>query len=268
MFTNEYGEPNGKGIAVGCASVFVIVVLIWLLSGVKIINPTEVGIKVNFGTAEEKTLESGIHYALFPFADIRTMDTRVVLVEQDGESASKDLQSVFYKVAVSYHINKENMYDIFMRLGNSDGVKTAVVFPAISETQKAITSKYNAEEILTKREEIKKSIDTDLRVRLEKFNIVLDEVSIVNINFSPEYNKAIEEKQVAQQNALKAQYQKDEAKVLAEKKVIEAEAQAKAQQLLQSSLTKEMVTKMWIEKWNGILPTTMTGDSDLIMNLK
>ena len=130
------------------------------------------------------------------------------------------------------------------------------------------TSKYNAEEIITKREELKQKIDEDLMVRLAKYNVVLNEVSIVNVDFSPEYNTAIEQKQVAQQNALKAEYEKQQATIDAQKVVIQAQAQATAQQLLQSSLTNEIVSKMWIEKWNGVLPTTMTGTSGIILPLK
>ena len=245
-----------------------VVLFILLLNSFTIVQPTEVGYVVTLGNMAEQRQNSGLVFHLPFISYVQTVDSKIVKIEENGQAASKDLQIVTYKVAVSYHVETDNARTLILTLGDMSQINDKIVLPAVMETQKAMTSKYNAEEIITKREELKQKIDEDLMVRLAKYNVVLNEVSIVNVDFSPEYNTAIEQKQVAQQNALKAEYEKQQATIDAQKVVIQAQAQATAQQLLQSSLTNEIVSKMWIEKWNGVLPTTMTGTSGIILPLK
>ena len=120
---------------------------------------------------------------------------------------------------------------------------------------KAATAKKTAEEIITKRQELKQDIDRLLVDRLGQYGIILSDVSIINIDFSAEFNKAIEAKQVAEQEAKQAIFRAEQAKNDATARVNMAEGQAKAQALQQQALSPELLQKMWIDKWNGVLPT-------------
>ncbi len=242
--------------------------LVLLLASLSIVNPTEIGFKVTLGRAEDGVVNSGLNIH-WPFiSGIQVLDTRVVKIDEKGGAASKDLQIVNFDAAISYHINPDKARDIFLQIGTADSIQNNIVLPAVNETLKSVTSQYTAEEIITKRPELKTAIDKDLSVRLDKFNIILNEVSLVNVDFSADYNQAIEQKQVAQQNALKAAYQKDQAVIDAQTVVISAQGQSDAQKLLVQSLSPELIQKMWIDKWNGILPTTNTGDASIILPLK
>jgi len=255
--------PTGFKVG-GC---ILVAILLGLAFSFDVVSPTEVGYVTTLGQMSSDKKESGLVMHLPFISYVSKIDTKIIKVEQEGGSASKDLQSVTYKTAVAFHINKDEARDLITTLGSNDQILDKVVYPAINETQKAITSSYNAEEVITKRAELKTKIDEDLKIRLEKFGLVLDEVSIIDIDFSVEYNTAIEQKQVAQQNALKAEYQKQQAIIDADKKIIEAKAQAETQRLTQQSLTKELLQKMYIEKWNGILPTTNAGGVDFLMTI-
>ncbi|HVF12729.1 MAG TPA: prohibitin family protein, partial [Actinomycetota bacterium] len=100
-----------------------------------------------------------------------------------------------------------------------------------------------------------------LKNRLDNYYIIVDDVNIVNFDFSREFNVAIEAKQVAQQEVQKARQELERAKVDAERRVTEAQAQAEAQRLQQQTLTPLFVQKIWIDKWDGKLPTYMSGDA-------
>lgn len=146
--------------------------------------------------------------------------------------------------------------------------KDKLVTPALNETFKAATAKYNASELITKRSEVKDDVYQQLKERLEKYGITVLDVSITDFNFSAEFNKAIEAVQIANQEVAKAKQQLEQAKIDAEKTVTQAQAQADAQRAQQQTLTPELLQKQWIEKWNGQLPTYSGGDANFYMPVK
>ena len=134
--------------------------------------------------------------------------------------------------------------------------------PAIQESIKSAIAKYNAEEITTKRTEVSENCLTALQSKVEKYGIIVEDFNLTDFNFSTEYAKAIEEKQVAEQNLKKA-------KLEAEAKIVEAEATKKANDLMKQSLTKELIQKEMIEKWDGKMPQTYAGSNVMGMfNMK
>ena len=134
---------------------------------------------------------------------------------------------------------------------------------------KAATAKKTAEEIITRRQELKSDIDKLLVNRLGQYGIILSDVSIISINFSAEFNRAIEAKQVAEQDAKKAVFQAQQATNDATARVNKAEGEAKAQALQTQSLTPELLQKMWIEKWRGEVPSTFSsnGQSNFLFQI-
>ena len=203
-----------------------------------------------------------------PFVyDIIPMSVRIVKLEAHSEASSKDLQDVTTDLAVQYQVidTVENITRIF-KVYKSDIDKT-VVEPAIQEATKSATAKYSAEELITKRPEVKKDIIETLAKRLELEGLRLSNVDIVNFRFSPAFNQAIEQKVKAEQDALTAKNKLEQVKYEAEQKVAKAEAEAKRIELEALSLRangEDIIAKIIAEaqleaarRWNGVLPQQM-----------
>ena len=143
-----------------------------------------------------------------------------------------------------------------------------MISPSILESVKSVTAQYTAEELITKRSEVSDKMQETLKEKIESRGFTVIDFNVTDLDFSVAYNQAIEKKQVAEQEAKQAQYELEKAKIENEKKIAEAEANAKVMQVQDSSTTenalklKELeIKKNFIEKWNGVLPSTVTGDS-------
>ncbi len=130
--------------------------------------------------------------------------------------------------------------------------------PRVAEEVKAVTAGYNAEELITKRQELKSTIERELAQALLIQHLVLDNLSIVNIDFSDDFNTAIEQKQVAEQNSKRAEYVAKQAAQEAQAAINIAKGQAESQRLQQEALDDKILQKLWIDKWNGVLPQYMS----------
>lgn len=137
----------------------------------------------------------------------------------------------------------------------------------MSECIKSVTSQYTAEETITRRSEISSQIKDMLKERLEDKYIFVDSLNITDLTFSAAFDKAIEEKQVAEQNALKAKYDLERIKTEAEQAVIKAKGEAEAQEIKNKALTESIIELEFLEKWDGKMPTYYGGDADLLLSL-
>ena len=180
------------------------------------------------------------------------MDTRTQKDQVDASSASKDLQTVNSKIAVNYHLEGSEAVSVYQNIGID--YQDKVIAPAIQEAFKSITAKYTAEELITKRELLRQEAQDSLRAKLLPYHIIVDNFNIVNFDFSQDFNNAIEQKQVAQQNLEKAKIEADTA-------VTQAQGQANAQKVLKDSgsLTPEYLQFLAVQKWNGVLPYSTSG---------
>jgi regulator of protease activity HflC (stomatin/prohibitin superfamily) len=140
-----------------------------------------------------------------------------------------------------------------------------IIKPAISNSVKAITAHYNAEELITHRDRVRGEIEAQITSELKPFRLVVDSVNITDFHFSPEFAQAIEQKQVAQQRAQQAQYELQQAKVVAAQKIVEATAQAESQKLLQQTITPEIIQQQAVAKWDGRLPQVVGSSGVLPM---
>ncbi len=150
------------------------------------------------------------------------------------------------------------MNQVFQDIGID--CKSRIIDPAVQEAVKAITARYSAEELITKRPQVRNDIKDMLKGRLIEFNIVLDQFSIVAFEFSPQFNAAIESKQTAEQNALKATRDLERIKVEAEQKITRAQAEAESQRVQAQTITTNILKLRAIEKWDGKMPTVIGGN--------
>ena len=258
MFFKKYKKEI---LWVLCASALVLVML-----SMSIVETGYVGIKIRLGAVQSDILQEGLNWKA-PFSEkVEKIDCRTQRVDIEGEGASKDLQTIATYIAVNYRIGRDKAVELYKTVGKA--YETVIIKPAIQESMKSTTAKYTAEELIAKRSDVASELQSTLKNKLESKGIVIESVSIVNLNFSQAYDEAIEQKQVAEQEAKKAQQELEKAKIEAEKKVVEAQAEADSLKAQKEEITQELLQlrkieneAKWIEKWNGQLPTTTLSES-------
>lgn len=218
-----YGWRIGYLISIG------ITVLFFLLSTFYVIDPGEVGIEVLFGTVQDTT-ENGFH-GKNPFSSVVKWDikTQKVSYEKVG-SASEDLQQVIADITIQYRIDFTKLGNLYTKVGTD--YETKIIDPGVVDSVKASTAKFKVEDIIKNRSELKKSIETSLKEKMSSFYLELQDLQIINIDFSPEFNKVVEDKQLEEQRIKTAEYRRQQAEKNKETKILEAQAEAENQKLL------------------------------------
>jgi len=253
--------------AILVAILLLIVIGVVASASVKIVDAGNRGVLLHWNAVDltAPPLDEGIHF-LVPFQDdIVQMEVRTLKYDKDTRSASKDLQSVETTVTVNYHPDKERVHVLFKEIGLD--YENRVIQPAIEETVKQVTANYNAEELITKRPLVKSDIETAIRDRLNQFDIVTEVISITDFEFSVLFNKAIESKVEAEQNALRAendlrriqveaQQHEATAEGLAAANIAEARGEAEAIAIINKALAENPNYFEWlkIQAWDGKLP--------------
>lgn len=219
------------------------------------------GVVTTFGKVSDTVLQEGLH-AKIPFVQhVIQIDNRVLKADVESSSASKDLQTVSSTISVNYRVDKMNSANIYQNVGIN--FENQIVKPAIQECVKAVTAKYTAEELITKRQLVGDQMKEALSEKITPYGLDIEVFNIISFDFSEEFNKAIEAKQTAQQNALKAEQDLQRIKVEAQQKVEQAKAEAEAYKLKSQEITDEMIMMEYINKWNGQLPKIVSDASSI-----
>lgn len=270
-FTDERGDIRIGKVAV--CSVIGLFILITIFSCFTTVKSGEVGLKVRFGKIQNVQIDEGFNLKVPYIEKIVKVNIKVQKSEVDTSAASKDLQDINTKIAVNYRVEGTKASSLYKTIGNDYDAK--VLEPAIQESIKAVISKYTAEEVITKRSEVSILCMETLQEKVEKYGLIVDNFNIINFSFSAEYSKAIEDKQVAEQQVLKAQQELEKTKIEAQQKIAQAQAEAEALRVQKQEITKELLELRKIEaqlkaieKWNGQLPTYNLGDSVPFIDLK
>src|ERR687898_479992 len=184
----------------------IIIISVIAISSVRIVDAGNRGVLVQFGNvATDSSLDEGIHFVI-PFSDnVVQLEVRTQKIVESATSASKDLQDVSTQVALNYHVNPDRAQVLYQQLGFE--YPTRVITPAIQESVKQVTARFNAEELITKRETVKNQITDQITARLAAYNIIVDAVSITDFQFSQLFKSALEAKEATQQRALQAQHE-------------------------------------------------------------
>ncbi len=236
----------------------VIVVLIFGRAFFVQVGPGQRGVLMNFGAIQNGVLAPGIHWRWPIVQTVKLIDVRIQKSEEDQTAASKDLQDVTTKVAVNWSIDPQDAQWVYQQIGDEPALVEKVIEPAIANAVKAVTAQYNAEDLVEKRNLIRKQIGDQVVTTMIAYKVKVEAVNITNFAFSPEYRAAIEAKQVAQQHAQQAEYDLQRVKVEAQQRVADAQGQSQAQQLMQATLTNEFIEYQAVQKWNGVLPLVMS----------
>jgi regulator of protease activity HflC (stomatin/prohibitin superfamily) len=226
-----------------------------------IVSPGHVGVQVTLGEVNSTALTEGVHF-VNPISSVRNVDVRLQRAELKAASAgTKDLQQVHTDIVVAFRLSGTKVPHIYKEFGLD--VDNKVLGPAINEAFKAVTAKYNSEELITKRDEVSQNITQHISAKVAPFDITISNVSLVNFGFSAEYQKAIEAKVIATQQKQKAEQDLERIKVEAQSRIAQAEGEAKAIAIqandIQSQGGAQYVQLKAIEKWDGNLPNVMSG---------
>jgi regulator of protease activity HflC (stomatin/prohibitin superfamily) len=274
--------------------------LICLIGNIKTVPTGNTGIVTTFGKVENVTLDAGVHF-MAPWKKVVNMDNRTQKQSIEMSCFSSDIQEVSVTYTVNYQINKANAQEIYKTIGAEYFDK--IVMPKALEAVNSVFAKYTAEDLIASRSSLSKEIETILIEKLEAQNIQITATSIENIDFTDAFTNAVEAKQVAEQNKLKAQTEQAqqtlEAQAAAERKVIEAQAdadssivaaqadaevakiaadsaeyQGQKDAAIMSNLGTmlerypELVKYYYVTNWDGKMPETILDDnSNILMNI-
>lgn len=259
---NSLSQANSK-LIFAAGGGFLLLIMLFLFRPFSIINAGERGVVMKFGKVQDLILDEGIHPIVPIFTSVKSLSVRVQKNDITAEASSKDLQGVKMEVAINWHIDPQRVNSVFQQIGDENEIVQRIINPAVSEVVKAASAKKNAEEIITKRTELKEEIDNQLEKRLIDYGIIVDDVSLVNVSFSPDFAKAIEAKQIAEQEAKRAGFDALKAEQEAQSEINRAKGKAEAQRLLRTNLTPEILQQQAIDKWDGKFPAVMGGDGTL-----
>lgn len=260
-------------------AIVIVVAIVLAVAGLSCVTtiPTgHTGVVTTFGSVEDYTFDAGVHFKM-PWQKVVMMDNRIQKQTVDLSCFSSDIQEVSMVFTVNYQINKSNAQVIYSTIGIN--YYDTVITPCITEATKVVTAKYSAEALVGQRTDLAAEIEAELTRSLEKYNIEIVSTSIEDMDFTDAFTNAVEEKQVAEQNRLRAQTEAETAKIEAEAaaeveriqaqaeadaKLIRAEAEAEANRKIAESLTEGVLTNKFIESWNGEMPMVTGSDGNLI----
>jgi regulator of protease activity HflC (stomatin/prohibitin superfamily) len=251
--------PMRVALIIGAILVFFLFLNPWVQIGAG-----ERGVVLNFGAVQNNVLDEGLHFRVPIMQEVIRVDVKVQKAETDAAAASADLQDVSSTVAINFHIIPDKANTVYQSIGIH--FKERIIDPAVLEVVKAVTAKYTAEELITKRPAVSDAMKLSLTERLIAHNIAIDAFSIVGFSFSKIFMEAIESKQTAEQLALKAKRDLDRIKIEAEQKITAARAEAESLRLQRANISPDLIELRKIEanlraidKWNGILPQVTGG---------
>lgn len=247
---NSQATPSWQPLVGGIIAA--LIVLIGFNSFV-IINPGQAGVLSILGKAQDGPLLEGIHLRPPLVSNVDIYDVTVQKFEVPAESSTKDLQDLRARFAINFRLDPVQVVDVRRTQGTLENIVSKIIAPQTQESFKIAAARRTVEEAITLRSELKEDFDNALVSRLDKYGIVVLDTSVVDLAFSPEFAKAVEEKQIAEQKARRAVYIAKEAEQQAQAEVNRAIGKAEAQRLLAETLKAQggalVLQKEAIEAW-------------------
>lgn len=206
------------------------------LNSFVIINPGEAGVLSILGKAQDGALLEGIHFKPPLIAKVDVYDVTVQKFEVPAQSSTKDLQDLTARFAINFRIDPKEVVKVRRQQGTLQNLVAKVIAPQTQESFKIAAARRTAEEAITERAQLKQDFDNTLIDRLQKYAVTVQDTSVIDLNFSSEFARAVEEKQIAEQRAQRAVYIAQEAEQQAQADINRAKGRAEAQRLLAETL--------------------------------
>ena len=272
---NKKSKPKGPMIAVIC--IIAVIAAIVVFSAGAIVPAGCTGVVVTLGSVSDTTYSEGFHLKIPFVQQVEIVSNKIQVYETDASAVSKDLQTVNSKIAVNFRVRSDASASIYKNIGSD--YQQVILMPAVQESMKAISARYNAEQLITNRNQVGQEIKEQLESKVSEYGIQIEKFNIVNFDFSAEFNSAIEQKQVAEQNLLKTKTEQEEQLVIADadaqKKIkaanaeaaaikAKADAQAEANKVISESLNDTLLRYQLLEKWDGSVPKVASSANPLL----
>ncbi len=245
-----------QGMSSGLSIIPIVLIGLLFLAGINcfvIINPGQAGVLSILGSAKDGALLEGLHFKPPLVSNVDIYDVTVQKFEVPAQSATKDLQDLSASFAINFRLDPIKVVEIRRTQGTLQNIVSKIIAPQTQESFKIAAARRTVEEAITQRSLLKEDFDAALSSRLEKYGILVLDTSVVDLNFSPEFANAVEEKQIAEQKAQKAVYIAQEAEQEAQADVNRAKGRAEAQRLLAETLKAQggalVLQKEAIEAW-------------------
>ena len=230
---NRQPAASWQSLLGGIIAAFLILIA---LNSFAIINPGQAGVLSILGKAQDGPLLEGLHLRPPLVSSVDIYDVTVQKFEVPAQSSTKDLQDLSASFAINFRLDPIEVVDIRRTQGTLQNIVAKIIAPQTQEAFKIAAARRTVEEAITRRSELKEDFDNALESRLQKYGILVLDTSVIDLNFSPEFSKAVEEKQIADQRAQRAVYVAQEAEQEAQAEVNRAKGKAEAQRLLAETL--------------------------------
>ena len=254
------------GIIAGIVILLILLVLIG--SPIGTVGAGERGIRLRFDAVTDTVLGEGLYFRWPLIERVVKVDIKIQKEQVDATAASKDLQTVNSNVALNYHLSADKVATIYQEVGID--YKARIIDPTLQESVKAVSAKFTAEELITRRESVRDEIKVLLHGKLDARGIVVDEFNIVNFGFSSAFNSAIEAKVTAEQSALAAKNKLEQIKFEADQRIAEALGKAEAIRVESNALRSnpQILELRALEKWDGVLPQVTGAGGTPFINIQ
>ena len=267
--TGGGGGPSRAAWVTRAIGAFLVVVGVIVNSAV-IVPAGHRGVLLRWGAAV-RSLDEGFHLVVPVMNEVVLLEVRTQKEESQATAASRDLQNVTTSLALNFRVDAAKVVDLYRDVGGD--YKARIIDPAVQESLKTVTAKYTAEELIKFRPKVKAEVEEEITQRLGNYNLIVEPsgLSITNFAFSEEFNRAIEAKQVAQQQAEQQRYVLQKAELEKQTAVMIAQGKSEAAKLNAEALKVQggslVISREWIEKWDGRLPSVYGGGQGMIIDL-
>ena len=259
-------DSNAKtvsAIVVAC----ILAVLIVVINPIAIVGVGERGVKVTLGQVSPQSFTEGIHIVTPFISKIVNMDVKTQKNTYTTSVYTKDIQQARISYVTNYNLQPSNAHKMYREVG-SDYINV-ILIPVLEGTIKDVIGKWNAQDLVANREKATTEILHKLQSQLADKYIDVTDFQMVEIKYSDVFEKAIESKVTAEQEALKAKNKTVQVQEEARQKLISAEAEPKSMSIRATALTqnKALVEYEAVQKWDGKLPTYTLGNTMPFINL-
>lgn len=259
---------NDLKITIACVGLVILLILGVMCNPIAIVNAGQRGVKVTMGKVSPQSYTEGVHFVTPFISHIYPMDVKTQKSNIRTQVYTKDIQQASIAYVINYNLQPENAHNMYREVGRD--YKDTVLMPVVEGTIKDVIGKWNAQDLVANREKATKEILTKLQEHLNDNYINLTDFQMTAINYSDVFEKAIESKVTAEQEALKAKNKTVQVQEEAKQKLISAESEAKSMAIRAHALTqnKALVEYEAVKKWDGKLPEYMMGNTVPFLSLK
>lgn len=267
MATKTVGNGREK-LAIPLIILLLVVLFFVIFNPIAIVGVGQRGVKVTLGKVSPQSYTEGVHFVMPFISKIKNMDVKTQKKNIPTEVYTKDIQQAKITYVINYNLQPENAHNMYREVGIDYVDK--IIIPVAEGTIKDIIGKWNAQDLIANREAATRDIAQKLKDQLSPRYVNVTGFQIVDINYSEVFERAIESKVTAEQDALKAKNKTVQIQEEAKQKLISAEAEAKSMSIRANALTKNkaLVEYEAVQKWDGKLPEYMMGNSIPFVNLK